>query len=83
MIGLLFAFYSRVALNVLEHGRWLLIPLALLSMKMGLRVDGALVSDVIGASVIWFWAYVGAHMIERPVNGLMQLFERRMRERLR
>jgi hypothetical protein len=80
-IGFLFAFYSRFALDVLENGRWLLIPLALLSLKMGLRVDGALVSDVIGASVIWFWAYVGAHLVERPVNGLMQLFERRLGER--
>jgi hypothetical protein len=82
VIGLLFAFYSRFAIDVLASGKWLLIPLALLSMKMGLRVDGALVSDVVGASVIWFWVYVGARLIERPVNGLMQLFERRrMRER--
>jgi hypothetical protein len=81
VIGLLFAFYSRFAVNVLASGRWLLIPLALLSMKMGLRVDGVLVSDLIGASVIWFWSYVGARMIERPVDGLVQLFERRMRER--
>ena len=82
LIGFLFAFYSRFALHVLENGRWLLIPLALLSLKMGLRVDGALVADVVGASVIWFWAYVGARLAERPVNGLMQLMERRMRERL-
>lgn len=82
VIGFLFAFYSRFAVNVLANGRWLLIPLALLSMKMGLRVDGVLVADVIGASVIWFWAYIGARVIERPVNGLVQLFERRMRERM-
>lgn len=81
-LGVLFTLYSRFTIAVLESGRWLFIPLSLLAMKMGLRVDGALVSDVIGASVIWFWAFVGAHMIERVVNGLMQVFERRRLEGL-
>jgi len=77
LVGGLYTFYSRFALNVLKARRWLFFPLVLLAMKMGLRVDGALVSDIVGASVIWFWAYFAGRVIERPINGFIRILETR------
>ncbi len=78
-IGVLFTFFSRYAINVLESGRTLHFPLVLLAMKMGLRVDGVLVADIVGASVIWFWGYVAVNLAERPLHIVVAMFEARRR----
>lgn len=76
VIGVVFALYSRFSINVFARGRWLFFPLVLLAMKMGLRVDGALVSDFLGASVTWAWAYIGARLLEPRIDALTEIFAR-------
>jgi hypothetical protein len=74
LVGALFTFYSRFALRVIAQARWLLFPLVLLAIKMGLRVDGALVPDIIGASVIWLWIFVAMRLIEPRAEAFTELF---------
>jgi len=68
LIGALFTVYSRYAIHVLESGRTLHFPLVLLAMTMGLRVDGMIVTDIVGASVIWFWGFVAINLAERGLR---------------
>jgi hypothetical protein len=63
-IGLWFYLMSRYALWVQATGRWLHFPVVLMAMRMGFRVDGIIVLDIIGNSVIMCFMLVGAEFAE-------------------
>ncbi len=47
-MGALFAVASRYAISVFLSGRWMLFPVVLLLMRMGFRVDGFYITDILG-----------------------------------
>ena len=50
---------SNYALRVIQRGEWIYFPALFLALKMGVRVDGLYVNDVIGASAI----FLGLHFV--------------------
>ncbi|HEX4303164.1 MAG TPA: hypothetical protein VHZ78_10250 [Rhizomicrobium sp.] len=53
-LGILFSLLSLYSLRVMHKGQWLYFPIVLLAMKVGYRVDGYLVADMVGGSVILY-----------------------------
>jgi hypothetical protein len=51
-IGVLLAALSRIAVNALRNEHLFSLPAVFLGLKIGARVDGAIATDVIGASVM-------------------------------
>ncbi len=47
-MGALFALMSRYAIWVQRTGRWMLFPVVLMMMRMGFRVDGFYITDILG-----------------------------------
>ena len=47
-MGALFALMSRYAIWVQVTGRWMLFPVVLMMMRMGYRVDGFYITDILG-----------------------------------
>jgi hypothetical protein len=58
-IGVLFGILGRYALNVMATGAWVQLPIVMLAMKVGMRVDGFIISDILGPSVLLFFFYLG------------------------
>jgi hypothetical protein len=54
LLGILYSLLSLYSLRVLHKGQWLYFPIVLLAMKMGFRVDGYLVPDMVGGGVILY-----------------------------
>ena len=75
-IGVLFGILSRYALSVMATGAWVQFPIVMLAMKTGMRVDGFIISDILGASVILFFLYLGVKAGERLI---VMLFTRGQR----
>ena len=51
-LGIILTLASRYALNVMQRGEWIYLPALLMAVKMGIRVDGQYVNDVVGATAI-------------------------------
>ena len=51
-IGVMFFFYGRYALQILEQKQWLHFPSIFLGMFLGIRTDGSLVTEVFGTCAI-------------------------------
>lgn len=51
-LGVLFALWSAYSRDVVQRGRWLFLPVVLVGMRMGARVDGLYVADVLGPFAI-------------------------------
>jgi len=51
----------------------LYFPLVLLAMKMGLRVDGGFVSDIIGPTAFWFVGLAAVKVAEPWVVMLVDM----------
>ncbi len=62
--GIILGIISKIGVEMIKRGRWLYLPVALLGIQIGTRVDGHYVTDVIGASAILFVAYVVSRLIE-------------------
>jgi hypothetical protein len=75
-IGALFGILSRYALSVMATGAWIQLPIVMLAMKTGMRVDGFIVSDILGPSVLLFFLYLGVKAGERLI---VMLFSRGQR----
>lgn len=56
-LGVILQLWSRFSLTVLREGRWIYFPLCFLGMKMGTSVDGFVVPDVMGTTVLALAAY--------------------------
>lgn len=52
LLGVVLFFLGRYSLWVIQSGNWWLLPLALMAMRTGMRVDGFFVADIIGGSVM-------------------------------
>ena len=52
-VGLLFAFFSRLALVLLPHMGWVFLPCAFLGLRMGFRIDGWIVGEYLGGFVLY------------------------------
>jgi hypothetical protein len=66
-VGVLFGILSRYALSVMATGAWVQFPIVMLAMKTGMRVDGFIISDILGASIILFFLYLGVKAGERLI----------------
>lgn len=64
-IGIWFFLLGRYTLWVLSTARYLHFPVVLSAMRIGFRVDGFIVTDIIGVSVILCFLMVGAEVGER------------------
>jgi len=73
ILGALLTLYSRFTVRVLSAGRHLYFPLVLLAMKMGLRVDGGFVSDIIGPTAFWFVGLAAVKVAEPWVVMLVDM----------
>jgi hypothetical protein len=47
--GFIMGWFSRFSISAMASGNWLYMPVVLLGVQMGLRTDGGLVGDVLGA----------------------------------
>ena len=56
--GIILTAASVYALKVVRRGDWIHIPAIFYAMKMGIRVDGQYINDVIGASAILLGMYL-------------------------
>lgn len=63
--GIFLAFLSRSALRAMKEEKWLYLPAILLSIQIGVRVDGWFVSDVIGAGSTALVMILAIHAFER------------------
>jgi hypothetical protein len=75
-IGVLFGILSRYALRVMATGAWVQLPIVMFAMKTGMRVDGFIISDILGTSVILFFLYLGVKAGEHLI---VMLFTRGQR----
>jgi hypothetical protein len=66
-LALIHFYLSRYSLNVIHSGRWLFFPVVLFGMKMGLRVDGHYVADVVGTIVLVVALHVMLTLVDRLV----------------
>jgi hypothetical protein len=56
-LGIIYTFLSRFSLRVLRLEDWIFLPVVLMGLRMGSRVDGNYVGDVPGALVITICLY--------------------------
>lgn len=66
-LGVVHALISRYAMWALHGERWLYFPLVLLGMRMGHRVDGFYVADILGPVVI----FVAIHFVISIVEEML------------
>ncbi|TIL46156.1 hypothetical protein [Mesorhizobium sp.] len=52
--GFIMGLFSKFSISVMASGNWLYMPVVLLGVQMGLRTDGGLVADVLGAGWMAF-----------------------------
>lgn len=52
LLGMALFFLGRYSLWVIQSGNWWLLPVALMAMRTGMRVDGFFVADIIGGAVM-------------------------------
>jgi hypothetical protein len=70
-LGLL-AFLSRYTLNIFYCGKWLYFPVVLIAMRIGFRVDGYYVPDVVGALVILISLHLVLYLLDRIASTLLR-----------
>jgi hypothetical protein len=61
--GAILAILSRFALSVMRGGAWIYLPVLFLALKMGSRVDGLYINDVIGATAIAIGGWLVCRMV--------------------
>jgi hypothetical protein len=66
LVGALFGALSTFTLWVVDNERWFYFPASVVALRMGLRVDGVLVVDIIGSLAI-FLAMCGLDWLSEPV----------------
>lgn len=64
-LGVLLHLWDLYAGWVLRRGRWLFLPVVLFGVRMGARVDGAYVADVIGATAVAAGLHLGLAVLDR------------------
>jgi hypothetical protein len=52
LLGVVLFFLGRYSLWVIQSGNWWLLPVALMAMRTGMRVDGFFVADIIGGTMM-------------------------------
>jgi len=67
-LGVVLTVISRYGIWIISTGRWWFFPLALLAMRMGLRVDGFYVPDVIGPSATLLVVGLFARTLEQVLG---------------
>lgn len=78
-MGLLLAVMSRYALDVFNSGKWIYLPVVIMGIGIGHRIDGHIVSDLIGAPVIFFCM----HFALNAASHVLRLFNRPPERRAR
>lgn len=71
-LGLVFFATGRYAIWVIEQGQWFHFPSVFLAMRMGLRVDGVIASDVVASLVIILVLYPAASFLTAVLQGRRQ-----------
>jgi hypothetical protein len=52
LLGAILFWLSRLAISVMQREAWIFMPVLFMGMKMGVRIDGTFVVDVVGAAAI-------------------------------
>ena len=65
LTGLIIGFWSIYSYTALQRDAWHLFFVVLLGLKLGSRMDGALVSDIIGAASIGLLAHITLEFLNR------------------
>jgi hypothetical protein len=71
-IGVILQIWSSFSVSVMQSGRWIYFPFCLLGMRVGTRVDGQVVPDLAGPTIlaiIGFFAVKVALQIYKRTNG--------------
>jgi hypothetical protein len=68
--GIILTLLSRFAHRVMASGAWIYMPVLFYGLKMGSRVDGLYINDVIGASAIAVGLWLGCRLMARPTERL-------------
>jgi hypothetical protein len=74
-LGFILQIWSAFSLEILQRGAWIYFPFCLLGMKMGTSVDGFIVPDVMGTTVLAVIAYgvmrlvLQTHRKVQPASG--------------
>jgi len=68
MLSLVFSLTSWFSLGVMERKDWLYLPVVLLSLQMGIRVDGHFVVDILGPAWIALVVYVALAVLKRATG---------------
>jgi hypothetical protein len=61
--GAILAWASVRSLRVIERGDWIFAPALFFAIKMGLRVDGHYINDVIGSFAVLLGLYFVCHVV--------------------
>jgi hypothetical protein len=59
--GIILSLFSRFSLRVMARGDWLLLPVVLIGVNMGIRTDGYLVPDILGPA--WMALLLGLGLL--------------------
>lgn len=65
ILNFIFSLWSIYSIGVLRKGSWHLFFVVLIGMRMGLRIDGAMVSDIIGPIGIAVMAHIVLQLSNR------------------
>jgi hypothetical protein len=52
LLGAILFWLSRLALSVMQREAWIYMPVLFMGVRMGIRIDGSFVVDVVGAGAI-------------------------------
>lgn len=61
-LGFVYVATSRYALNLIDAGAWMHLPVAFLGIWMGMRTDGTIVTDIVASIVVMFAFHIVASL---------------------
>lgn len=71
-IGIILTAYSRVSISIMARNDWILLPVVLMGVQIGLRVDGHFVPDVVGPLWMALITWLALGMIGRAISARKQ-----------
>ena len=75
-LSAIYIFLGRMTIRVMTLGKWLQFPAVLLSMFMGLRIDGEIISDQTASTLICLIVW----MLATPLDRLVRAFIAKQRK---
>jgi hypothetical protein len=70
-LAAIYVFLGRLTIKIMSLGQWLQFPIVLLSMVMGFRVDGEVISDQVASAFICIMVWAAMAPLDRLVRGFL------------